>query len=302
MHVLVMGAGAVGAYFGGLLAQAGHGVTLVARGAHLQALQASSLRVQSRHGDFTAAVRAVADPSAAPTPDLVLFTVKTYDTEAAARALAPALGANSVVLTLQNGVDSVRDLQALLGNRVLGGAVYIESDILEPGLVRQTSPMRDIVLGEPGGRSQRAEAVHGVLQAAGIPVTLAEKIDYAIWQKFVMLASFSGITAATRLPIGPVRDCKETWLLFRQLVAEACAAGYARGVIFPGDTVETILARVAAFDPSFKSSMLRDLEKGRRLEVDALSGAVARLGREAGAPAPGHAAIYALLKPYAAGA
>jgi len=301
MHVLVMGAGAVGAYFGGLLALAGHDVALVARGDHLQALQALGLRVESRHGDFTVPVRAVADPTQAPAPDLVLFTVKTYDTAAACQALRPALGENSVVLTLQNGVDSVGELQAVLGNRVLGGAVYIESDVAAPGLIRQTSPMRDIVLGEPGGRSQRADALVGVLQAAGIPATLAERIEYAIWQKFIMLASFSGITAATRLPIGPIRECKETWLLFRQLVAEACAAGYARGVHFPGDTVENVLARVGGWEPDFKSSMLRDLEKGRRLEVDHLSGAVARLGRAAGAPAPGHAAIYALLKPYANG-
>lgn len=300
MHVLVMGAGALGAYYGGLLSLAGHDVTFIARGAHLAALQAQGgVRVESYKGDFAAKARALQDPATAGPADLVLLCVKTYDTEPAAEALRPVLAQGGLVLTLQNGVDSVSQLQAILGDCVLGGSAYIESDVPEPGLVKHTA-RGEVTFGDPKNQG-RALPIVRAFEAAGIPTTHTEQVDYTLWNKFVMLASFSAITTATRLPIGPIRECPQTMLLYRQLVAEACGSGYARGVELPGNTVERVLDATNSWHPGFKSSMLRDLEKGRRLEVDSLSGTVARLGREAGSPAPGHAAIHALLKPYAMG-
>jgi 2-dehydropantoate 2-reductase len=305
MRVLVMGAGAVGGYYGAILARRGHDVTLVARGAHLRALQDRGLTV--RDGDRTCGpvpVRAVARPAdAAPDPELVLFTVKGYDTDEAARALAPALGPATTVLTLQNGIESVERLAAILGPApLLAGTTVIEATVPEPGLVVRLGPPPRIVLGEPHGPpSARAEAIAAVLRDAGVAAEVVPDVRRALWEKFVRLAPGATATSACQAPIGAVRDDPEGAGLYRRLVEEAVAVGRAAGVDLGPHAAEAALRVIWSLPATMKTSMQRDFERGGPVELEPLTGAVVREGRRRGVPTPAFDALYAVLRVRAAG-
>jgi 2-dehydropantoate 2-reductase len=306
MKILVMGAGALGAYFGGRLQAAGHDVTLIARGAHLRALQEKGLRIESPAGDLVLPeVHASDDPAAGGTPDVVLFMVKNYDVEEAGRRLAPVLGPDTIVVTCQNGVSAPRRLAAIIGEaRVHPGAVYMPADVREPGVVRHSGAFQRLVFGPfsgPPGATARAfaEAVRG----AGPDCDLAPDIRAALWEKFVLLSSLSALTTVTRLDIGPVRNCPETRALLVRAVEEALAVGRADCPTLDPEAgaraLDMMLERAA---PNIHASMLDDLNRGRRIEVDDLSGEIVRLGRRHGIPTPVHDFALAVLKPYAPGA
>ena len=303
MKIGVVGTGGIGGYFGALLARAGHEVFCLARGEHLKAIQEKGLRVESVVGEFTVRPRATGDPAAIGPVELLLFCVKTYDTDEAAQAVRLLVGDRTAILTLQNGVESADRIAAAVGpGRVLPGAAYIFSGIAAPGLIRQTAGPRKIVFGEPvGPPSARAKAILAACRAAEISAELTDQIARVLWEKWAFICAQGGVTALTRLPIGEVRACAETWALFRGVVEEVAAVASARGIALTPGLVENILGQAARLEPQTASSLSNDLGAGRRLEIEALNGAVVRLGRESGVPTPLNVAIYGALKPYEGG-
>ena len=305
MRIAILGSGGVGGYYGALLAHSGNDVTFIARGAHLAAMRERGLEVQSVHGDFILdPVQATDDASRVGPVDLVLVAVKTYDLDAAARSAVPLVGPGTAVLPLLNGLDAAERLAAVLGDgKVLGGMTHISSALAAPGVIRQVSPLRRITLGERDGTaSARAEAVRDVLAAAGADVTLTRQIDVSLWEKFLFIASIGGVCCLARQSMGPVLATAETRRLYNEALLEVESLARARGVGLPADVVERALQITAGFAPGTKPSMLADLEAGRRLELEAMSGTVVRYGREAAIPTPVHWAAYAALKPSAGGA
>jgi 2-dehydropantoate 2-reductase len=304
MRIAVVGAGAVGGYFGGRLAEAGVDVHFLARGAHLAAMRTRGLRIQSPKGDVhLPRVSATDDPAVIGPVDAVMFTVKLYDVDRAL-ALLPALVApDTIVLPFQNGVESVERVAGAVGSRHTGGGTcYLAAVIAEPGVVRHTT-MDHLIFGElDGSRSPRLERLLEACTAANFQSTLTTDIAVEIWTKFTRLSVFSGLTAVTRSPIGVLVNDPELFAILRAAVAEAVAVARAKGISIPIDSVEDAARAYRALAPGAKSSMLEDLERGRRLELPWLSGAITRLGAELGVPTPTHRFITAVLKPHVNGA
>jgi 2-dehydropantoate 2-reductase len=299
MKIAIVGAGGVGGYFGGLLARDEHDVAFMARGAHLRAIRARGLRVESADGAFTIApANATDDPDEIGPVELVLLCVKSYDLLATLGQLRPLVGPGTAILTLQNGVEAPELVAANYGREmVLPGVVYCEVAIKEPGVIFQGSPMRRIIFGEFDGRpTTRARAIADAFAAAGVDTVLSDNILGALWSKFCFICGMSGVTTLTRRSVGPILEDEEARLLLRAVVEEARAIAVAQGVRFEADPVEAGLATFARFAPEAKSSMQRDLERGSRLEIEALNGAVVRLGRDLGIATPANQAIYAALR------
>lgn len=301
MRIGVFGAGAVGGYVGARLAAAGEDVTFIARGAHLDAIRESGLRLDSPNGDLVLhPAQATDDPASVGPVDYLLFAVKLFDTEAVAEACRPMVGPDTTVVALQNGVETEDIIGGILGpEKVMGGTVYIAAVVAEPGLIRQTGTFARVIFGElDGSRSERGLALEAACKAANLDVVFSDAVLTEIWMKFIVLAALSGVTTATRKSIGPLRADPDTRALFRNAIAEAAAVGRARGVVLPDDAVDRQLAVVDGWPHDMVASMLHDLNAGKRMELDHLSGAVTRLGRQAGVPTPVHDVLYATLKPY----
>jgi 2-dehydropantoate 2-reductase len=300
VSILVVGAGGVGGYFGGLLARAGEPVAFMARGPHLEALQAQGgVRLHTVHGELFAPARALGAPD--EPAELVLFTVKAYDTETAAARIVPAVGPQTVILSLQNGVDNEEVLAARFGpERVWGGTAYIFAAIEAPGVVRQTGGPRAIRFGAWAGRglTDRLRAWEARFRAAGFEAEALADILPEKWSKFIFICALAGVSALTRLPLGEVRASPPTWALFRGLLEEGVAVARARGVPLPPDLVDRHAALAEAQPPDSRASLATDLLAGRRLEVEALHGTLVRYGREAGVPTPLAFAAYAALLPH----
>jgi 2-dehydropantoate 2-reductase len=303
MKIAIFGSGAVGGYFGGKLAAAGEDVTFVARGAHLAALQTSGLRITSPLGDVhVPKVQATDRPQAIGPVDVVLFTVKLYDVDAAAATLSPLIGPNTVVITLQNGVDAMDMVAKHVGNdHVAGGAAYIVAVIDQPGQIRHTTAQQ-LAFGERDGRrSDRLVAFEQAGIRAGFQAQASTDVQAVLWTKFVRLATWSGMTTATRSPMGVIRDTPATYDMMMAAIDEVIAVGKARGVNFPPDLMDGTIKLIKNFPATSKSSMLEDIERGRRLELPWLSGAVVRIGKEAGVPTPIHQFITTILTPFVNG-
>ena len=304
MRIAIMGSGGVGGYLGGRLAASGQDVTFIARGAHLDALREHGLRIESALGDAEVQPARASDARTSIGPvDLVIFAVKLYDTEAAAEACPPLVGDKTGVVTFQNGIDSTAVLTRVLGREhVIGGVAQIASVVAAPGVIRHTGTMARFAFGELDGRSSaRVEALAAALGAAGVEHAVSEAIERDIWAKMVFLATFAGLTALMRLPIGPIRADPDARALYRDGLAEALAVARARGIALSEEFVAATLARTDQLPASMKSSMLEDLERGRRLELPWLSGAIVRMGTELGVPTPVHGFITTALKLHAAG-
>jgi 2-dehydropantoate 2-reductase len=303
MRIAIVGAGGVGGYFGGRLAGAGADVTFLARGAHLEAIRSRGLTLESIDGDLHLPhVDATDDPAAVGPADIVLFTVKLYDAQAAARLLGPLVGPDTAVIPLQNGVDGVDLVSEAVGRaHTAGGTVYVAAVIAEPGVIRHSALGR-LVFGElDGKRSPRLERLLDACGRAGFQATLSDNIQVDIWTKFVLLSVFSGMTAVTRCPIGPIVADPDLFALFKAAVRETIAVALARGVPVPDKVVDDVERSFVALPPHMKSSMLEDLERGRRLELPWLSGAVVRIGEELGVDTPTHRFIATVLKPHVNG-
>ena len=304
MKVAVMGTGGVGGFFGAKLAKAGEEVTLIARGGHLSAIRLRGLQVKSaREGEFTVNAPATDDPSSIGPVDLVLFSVKSYDTEAAARRILPLISRDTVVLTVQNGVDNAEKIARITGpEHVLAGSAYVFSIIEAPGVIRHTSGGQ-IVFGElDGEESDRSSGILAALTRAGISAERSRQIQRVLWEKYLFITVLGGMTALTRCPIGPIRSTPETRQMLKRLFEEIAALASASGAPLAPDAWERALSMADRLPPTAYSSLHHDLIHGRRLEIEALQGYAVRLGERFGIPTPMLFAVYAALKPSEHGA
>jgi 2-dehydropantoate 2-reductase len=303
MRILMLGAGGVGGYFGAKLARAGEDVTFLARGRHLAAIRAHGLRVRSAsEGEWTVKATAVEDVSGLPPADVVFLTVKAYDTEAVLGQARPAIGPDTAVVSLQNGVQSAELIDRVLGaGHAVGGAAYVFVVIEEPGVIQHRALGR-IAFGElDGRRTPRAERLLAALDGAGIPTELASDIRRVMWEKYLLICAQAGMSALARVPAGVLRAHAPTWAMYRALVEEVAAVGRAEGVALDAGAVDRVMKAAEALAPTSYSSLHHDLVTGKPLELEALHGHLVRLGRRHGVATPMAFAVYAALLPHAAG-
>jgi len=318
----VLGAGAIGAYLGATLAQAGTDVTLIARGPHLQAMIEHGVRVQSPRGDFTSHPAATADIDALAEADVIVIGLKAHSLPELAPAIGERLRPGAVVVPAQNGLPwwyfqgqdgplAGRTLESvdpggviscsIATERIVGCVVYCSTEIVEPGVIRHTA-MDHLIFGElDGTQTARLEWLLEACRPAGFQATLSPDITLDIWAKFVRLSVLSGMTAVTRSPLGVICQDPELFAMLKDAVRETLAVAHARGIAVPESTVEDVAIAYSRLPPQTKSSMLEDLERGRRIELPWLSGAVVRIGREVGVETPTHRFINTVLKPYVNG-
>jgi 2-dehydropantoate 2-reductase len=305
MKIAVLGSGGVGGFYGGRLANAGYDVSFVARGAHLAAMRSRGLTIENAaQGNIhVPRVKVTDDPATIGEVDLVLIAVKLWDTEAAARAVKPIVGAHTAVLSLQNGVIKDDIMRREFGAAaVIGGVAYVGTRIARPGVILQTGTLQRLAFGEyDGARSVRAGELLDALLRAGIQAELSEDIRRTLWEKYVFLVGLSGTTTTMRMPIGPIRENPQTRAFLLDLMKETVAVGRAHGVHLPEDYAEQRLAFADTVAPDMSSSMHHDLEHGNRLEVAWLSGGVVQLGQAAGVEAPANRAVWDILALHATG-
>lgn len=306
MRIAIVGAGGVGGTLAARLALSGREVWLVARGDHARAIEERGLQLAGHDGTHQVARGAIrlafrSAHDSAPF-DLVVFAVKAPDLEEAVDSARPLIGDQTCLLPLQNGIDAAERISVRVpGARVLGGSARVVASLDGPGAVRAGTPLA-IVLGElGGGRSEPARAVGEALAVPGVKVTVSDDVRIPLWTKLVFICGFSGMTTLCRTPIGPVLRSPESAAMLEQTMREVEAVGRARGIPFPGDATAEQLAICRKMDPASSSSMLGDLERGKRLELDHLNGAAVRLAAAAGLPAPANQAIVAALRPWAMG-
>jgi 2-dehydropantoate 2-reductase len=302
MRIAIMGAGGIGGYYGGRLAQAGHDVVFIARGEHLRAIQAGGLALLGPAGEaHIGSAQATDDPGTLAPVDVVLFCVKLFDTEDAARAIQPLLAKGGVCITLQNGVDGAQRIGAVAGHeRVMGGIAFVSALIESPGVIRYASKSPSIQFGEADGRmSERAARFRDACVAAGFGAEVVSDIGAALWHKFVGLTVNSALTSLVRQPAGVIYPDPDLMAIARAGFAEAAAVGKALGIKLPEDIVDWQVRNHLGFPPGMYASMYHDLRRGKPLELESLSGLVAREGRRLGIPTPFHSMAYACLKPYA---
>ncbi len=300
MNIIVMGTGGVGGYYGGLLARAGEDVTFVARGEHLDAIRERGLHVRSRSsGEFTVKAKAAAALDGVEPADLIVYCVKGYDNDVAIDLIRPAVGPDTAILSLQNGIGAGDLLTAAFGaDGILLGASYVDARKTGPGEVIEFGLDASIIFGAAGGGvTPTATRMLEVMKDAGIPATLSEDPDQVIWSKFVYICGLSGMMCITRATLSEIMDTPETRAMTEQVLREAEAVGIAKGVNLPSDLVEDILADFGTSSDDGWSSMRTDLDSGNRLEVGVINGAAARLGKEMGIETPANAFITSCLTP-----
>ena len=304
MRIAVMGTGAVGGYFGGRLAQAGHEVAFIARGRQLEAMRARGLRVESPLGDMHLTDVEVTDMPARIRPvDLVLFTVKLWDTQAAASAIKPLLLEDTAVLSLQNSVVKDDILGHELGTgHVIGGVSYISAIIAEPGVVRHSGAMQKLEFGEyDGSLSPRVRHFGAACLNSGIDTEMSDRIEQTVWEKFVFLVGISGVTALARATVGEIRDHLGSRAFLHDVMEEVVQVARAQGVPLPPGYAEERLSFTDKMPPGMTSTMLHDLEHGNRLEIEWLSGDVVERGNRLGVPTPCNRVISDVLSIYSEG-
>jgi len=304
MRIAVMGAGGLGGYFGARLCLGGADVHFIARGKHLEAMRRDGLRINGPEPLHVPRVAATDDAGSIGAVDLVMLCVKLWDTDAALEQVRPLVGEHTAIISFQNGVLKDQALLAAYGaGRVMGGVGYIAATIDRPGVIRQTGTMQRLLFGEfDGSRSTRGQAFLEACLAGGIRAELSEDIRREIWQKFVFLAGLSGTTTTIRKPIGPIRENAQTRGLLLDVMREVVAVGRAHGVNLPEDYAEVRLRLADDVAYDMTSSMHHDLERGNRLEVRWLAGAVVELGQRKGVPVPLNRAIADILALHADGA
>lgn len=301
MRIAVFGTGGVGGYFGGRLAQAGEDVTFVARGDHLRAIRTGGLKVDSTDGNFVIQPAQATDKvDEIGAVDLVILGVKAWQVPDAARAIKPLVGPNTTVLPLQNGVEAVSQLVDQLGvHSVIGGLCRIVSYVVEPGHIRHAGFAPSIIIGEIDNRkTERIATIEQVLKHAGLPTTIADDIQAALWTKFLFIASFSGVGAVADAPAGVIRSDPKWRGQILSAMEEIYALAHARGINLPPDSIARVMASVDSLPEDATSSMQRDIAAGKPSELDSQNGAVVRMAREAGVDVPTHAFIYQTLKPF----
>jgi 2-dehydropantoate 2-reductase len=289
-RIAVMGAGAVGCYYGGMLARAGHEVTLVARPQHVEAVRRSGLRIQTKVFDESVPVQASTEPDAVRGAQLVLFAVKSPDTEAAGQALAPYLEKDAAILTLQNGVDNAERLSAILGCEVNPAVVYVAVEMAGAGRVRHHGRGELLI-----GRGSANEVIAAMFRAAGVPVEVSDNVASALWAKLILNCAYNALSAITQLPYGQLVQGVHVPAVMRDVVDECLAVAEAAGVKLPGD-MHAAVQGLAHTMPEQLSSTAQDLARGKRSEIEHLNGVVERKGEALGVPTPANRVLLALVK------
>ena len=300
----IMGSGGMGGYIGAKLSQAGYRVSFIARGAHLEAMQNNGLKIEGPDETFVIdPIRATGDPKDIGPVDFVIFCVKLWDTKAAGDQCRDLIGPDTAVLSMQNGVDAEPILSAILGSQhIMGATSEIGANIIEPGFVRRFTPFAIIRFGEFGQlRSARSIQFSEAITAAGLGAEHVDSISLTIWDKFLWLVGASALNCVTRQPFGPVREDPDTRALLRQIMEEVMAVANAKGIPLTNENIETRLDYIDSLPGQAKVSMALDLERGNRLELPWLSGAVVRMGQELVVPTPANHIICSALKHYIAG-
>ena len=300
MKIAVMGAGGIGGCYGGLLAQAGNDVTLIARGAHLAAIKEKGLQLIQPEGDFTVAVAATDDPSQVGPVELVIFSVKAHQNSKAVPLIEPLIGEDTTILTIQNGVESADELGQDYGaERVLPGSAYLLSNITSPGVIKQLSLVPRVAFGESNGdRSQRAVAIRDSFCEANIEAELSDDISKALWSKLLYNSPANGMASAARLSPRDLIEYPHGAAMFRSAIQEVANVGTAYGIPFGQDDVQGAMDLITARPMGARGSMQADLEAGRPLELEAIVGSVRRIGRKVNVPTPVFDMLYTLLLPH----
>jgi 2-dehydropantoate 2-reductase len=303
LRILIMGSGGVGGVFGARLAKGGADVTFIARGAHLEAMRKDGLRIEGGADPIALPkVNATDDPASVGPVDMILFAVKLWDTESAARSLLPCVGPDTGLISFQNGVQKDDMLRPIVGDALVGGTSYVSAAITAPGVIAQTGTMQGLVFGEfDGRRSMRVEAFHKACVAGGIQAEISPDINLVIWQKFVFLASVAGATTSMRAPIGAIRDNPLTRQFLLDLMREIVAVGRARGVALAPDFAEQRMTFADTLPAGMIASMYHDLQSGKPLELPWLNGGVVDLGAASGVPTPLNRAVRDVLILHAQG-
>lgn len=291
-----MGAGGIGSYLGATLARSGADVTLICRGPHLAAIRERGLSLSMPQEAFSVRVAATDQP--ADLADVVIQSVKLYDLGSSTKQMLPIVGPRTMVVPVQNGVTAAEEIGEVVGSeKVVGGTVFINAHVVSPGVVSSKSEMSTIIFGELDGRqSDRVLAFKRVLAHAGIDARVSPDIKAEQWRKFIPVAGLSGLASLARQPIGPVREDPRLRALYRQAMQEAAALAAAKGIALEADIVERMLALAERYKYDARVSMLEDLEAGKPLELEWLSGYVSREAARLGVPAPFHDMAYACLR------
>ena len=300
MKIAVMGAGGIGGCYGGLLAQAGNDVTLIARGAHLAAIKEKGLQLIQPEGDFTVAVAATDDPSQVGPVELVIFSVKAHQNSIAIPLIEPLIGEDTTILTIQNGVESAEELGQDYGaERVLPGSAYLLSNITSPGVIKQLSLVPRVAFGESDGdRSQRAVAIRDSFCEANIEAELSDDISKALWSKLLYNSPANAMASAARLSPRDLIEYPHGAAMFMSAIQEVANVGTAYGIPFGQDDVQGAMDLITARPMGARGSMQADLEAGRPLELEAIVGSVGRIGRKVNVPTPVFDMLYTLLLPH----
>jgi 2-dehydropantoate 2-reductase len=290
MKVAVMGAGAVGCYYGAMLARAGHEVVLVGRPSHVEAVKAHGLRLETQAFDAHVRMAASTEAGAVQGADLVLFCVKSTDTESAAAQIAPHLAPDALVLTLQNGVDNDARVRSVLSNDVAAAVVYVATEMAGPGHVRHHGRGELVI-----APSRRSEEVARHLEAAGVPTQISGNVRGSLWAKLILNCAYNALSAVTQLPYGVLVKGTGVTDVIRDVVAECLAVAKAEGVVVPGDT-DAAVRGIAQSMPSQYSSTAQDLARGKLSEIDHLNGLVVRRGEALGVPTPANRVLFVMVK------
>lgn len=302
MKISIVGAGALGSYIGGRLAAHGEEVTLVARGEHLRAIRTDGLRIEGVHGNFhVKPVAATDNAGSIGIVDVVVLATKTYDAEGAAASLVPMLGEHSLVLPVLNGVEHIPMLRDLVGqNRLIGGVAYIFSSVKEPGLISEFAGINKIIIGDFSQQTaERTRLFSDVCIKAGFQIEYTDDIMRELWHKFVVICAVAGVTSLLGKPVGHIMQDSLSRKVITDCMTEALEVAKAHEVSVAGDIIEQHLAYLDSLPPDSTSSMQRDLEAGKRLEVHSLNGSVVRLGGRVGIKTPVNDVIYVALKQHA---
>ncbi|WP_250500704.1 ketopantoate reductase family protein [Caballeronia sp. GAWG1-5s-s] len=290
MKIAVMGAGAVGCYYGGMLARAGHEVALIARPQHVEAIQREGLRLDTQTFDERVRVAASTDASAAEGAQLVLFCVKSTDTDGAAQALAPYLDPRALVLSLQNGVENAERLRQSLPQEVAAAVVYVAAEMAGPGHIRHHG--RGELVIEP---SSMSEDVAHMFAAASVPTEISDNVRGALWAKLVLNCAYNALSAIAQVPYGRLVQGEGVARAMRDVIDECVAVAKADGVKLPGD-VDAAVRRIAETMPNQYSSTAQDLARGKHSEIDHLNGLIVRRGEALGVPTPANRMLHVLVK------
>jgi 2-dehydropantoate 2-reductase len=304
MRFAVLGTGGVGGYFGGKLAKAGSDVWFIARGAHLEAMKKSGLQIHSTEGSWVVPAGKMTDrPAEIGGIDVVFFCVKSYDTESAARKLAPLVDDSTFIISLQNGIDNEEKIEAVLERGIVcGGVANIYSTITAPGVITESGGPRKLIFGplQPWDEPAlvRKDQLLKELLNAHISAEYTEEIRLALWKKFIFITAVGGLTALTRLTLGEILAANETRSLLRDAMDETEAVAHKSGIDVEKGFIDSVFDILKNFKNDTRSSLYHDLSHGKPLEIEALCGTVARLGRQLGVPTPIQSTIYASLLPY----